>query len=110
MPQSRHRAQKSSVNLQNLSNFDLGQMKESLLGKQTLIKNKNSISRHCMSADIKKEQRNVELPQKVKEFRRSLHRKKSKDSLSQVDQAPKSIPILLQAQRMAYEGRKKVQK
>ena len=65
----------------NISNFDFQNMKESLLGKQVFIK-KNSISRNCMSADIKKETNHGQLPQKLKEFRKNMHRKKSSLKLS----------------------------
>lgn len=58
-----------------------------------------------MSAEIKKDNhaKKDELPDNVKELRRVLHKKKSSLNLrSQVNQDT-NIPVMLQAQRLAYQ-------
>jgi hypothetical protein len=63
--------------------------------------------RHCVSAELKKESRLVkeQVPQRVRDYRKVLHRKKSRELLESQHQESKQMPLLLQAQRLAYEAR-----
>lgn len=84
-------------------NEEIKKIKDNITGNHA--RGKLVIHRNCMSADVKKDiaAKIDQVPENVKELRRVLHKKKSSLDLRSQESREMKIPLLVQAQRLAYQ-------
>ena len=84
-------------------NEEIKKIKDNITGNHA--RGKLVIHRNCMSADVKKDNaaKIDQVPENVKELRRVLHKKKSSLDLRSQEGREMKIPLLVEAQRLAYQ-------